>query len=91
MWKKKNNEKAHFEGLMYHLIKSSKNNDELPIGFHRSITIHEKEITKIKTTERNYQVSPYLKVVYDFDEHREKATYGKRYKKTVQGSKDNNL
>ena len=72
--KKKKIDIAHNNFLMYELILGSTGSDNLSIGFHRSITKCEQELTENKTTKRNYQVRLDLKDVFGFAEHQQNAT-----------------
>ena len=42
---------AHNFGLMYKLISSCKDRDDLSIGFYRDISTHERELSSNKTTQ----------------------------------------
>ena len=64
---------AHVICLMYKLISSSRDSDNLSIGFHRSNEAREKELTNNKTTKGNYHVRNYLKGVFGFAEHQVNA------------------
>ena len=72
---KEETDKAHVICIRYKLITSSRDSDDLSIGFHRSIEAREKELTNIKTTKRNYRVRIYLKGVFGFAEHQDNCTY----------------
>ena len=50
---------AHVICLRYKLISSSRDSDDLSIGFHRSIEARERELTNNKTTKGNYHVRIY--------------------------------
>ena len=67
---------ANFVCLMYKLIKSCKDSDNMSIGFLRVIDTGERELSISKGTKRNYHVGTYLKDVFGFAEHQESATYG---------------
>ena len=47
---------AHVICLMHKLISSSRDSDDLSIGFHRSNGVRERELNNNKTTEGNYHV-----------------------------------
>ena len=67
---------AHLVSLMYKLITSSKNSDDLSIGFDRSATRRRAEITNNKNVKGKFHVKIMLKDVFGFAEHQEKATFG---------------
>ena len=84
-------DKAHVICLMYKLISSSRDSDDLSIVFHRSNGVHERELTIIKTTKGNYRVRIYLKDVFSFAEHQDNCNYGLGCKLTLQRKKDNHV
>ena len=59
-------ENAHVVCLMYKLLSSSRDTDDLSIGFHGCNEARERELTDKKTTKGNYQVRIYLKDVFGF-------------------------
>ena len=61
---------------MYIIISPSRDDDDLSVGFHRSITAREKELTNNKTTKRNYQVRIRLGDVFGFAPDQHDCTYG---------------
>ena len=67
---------AHVNCLMYKLISSSRDSDDLSIGFHRRNEVRKTEPTNIETTEGNYHVGIYLKDIFGFAEHQNNCTYG---------------
>ena len=69
---------------MYKLIFSSKNNDDLSIGFDRSSARRRAEMTNNKSVKSKYHV----RIMFGFVECREKATYGLGYKLTLTRNKD---
>ena len=75
--------------LMYKLISSSRDSDDLTIRFHRSIEGRERELTNIKTTKGNYHVRIHFKGVFGFAVHQDNCTYGLGYKLTLQINSDN--
>ena len=79
---------AHLLSLMYILLASSKNSDDLSIGFHRSRNIKKDELAQNKNVKGKYHVRIMLKDIFDFAEHQEKATYGLGYKLTLTRNKD---
>ena len=74
---------AHVISLMHKLLSSSRNCDDLSIGFNRSIDARERELNNIKTTKRNYHVRIYLKDNFGFAERQDNCTYGLGYKLTL--------
>ena len=79
---------AHLVSLTYKLITSSKNSDDLSIGFDRSPNRRKDELAQNKNRKRKYHVRIMLKDILGFAEHQEKATYGLGYKLTLTRSKD---
>ena len=67
---------AHIVSLMYKPITSSKDSDDLSIGFDRSRARRQDEMTDNKRVKGKYHVRIMLKDVFGFAEHQEKATYG---------------
>ena len=82
---------AHVICLMHKLISSSRDSDDLSIGFRRSNGVREKEMTNIKTAKGDYHVRFYLEDIFDFAEHQDICTYGLGYKLTLQGNSDNHV
>ena len=80
---------AHIVSLMYKLLTSSKDSDDLSIGFDRNRGRRKNELTNNKTIEGKYHNRIYLKVIFGFAEHQEKGTYGLGYKLTLTGNTDN--
>ena len=79
---------AHFVSLMYKIITSTKNSDDLSIGFDRSRARRQDEMTDNKRVKGKYHVKIMLKHIFGFAEHQEKATYGLGYKLTLTRNKD---
>ena len=79
---------AHLVSLMYKLITSSKNSDNLSIGFDRSRARRHDKMTDNKRMRGKYHVRIMLKGVFAFAEHQQKATYGLGYKLTLKRNKD---
>ena len=73
------------------LISSSRDSDDLSVGFHRSIEAGERELTINKSARENYHVGIYLKDVFGFAEHQDNCTYGLGYKPTLQRNSDNHV
>ena len=79
---------SHIVYLMYKLITSSKNSDDLSIGFDRSRKRRRDKLAQNKNVKGKYHVRIMLKDVFGFVEHQEKATYGLGYKPTLTRNKD---
>ena len=67
---------AHLVSLMYKLITSSKNSDDLSIGFDRSMARRRDEMTNNKNVRGKSHLRIFLRDIFGFAEHQEKATYG---------------
>ena len=80
---------AHIVSLMYKLITTAKGCDDLSIGFDRDRTRRRNDLTNNKNVKGKYHVGIYLKDVFGFAEHQEKATYGLGYKLTLTRNNDN--
>ena len=74
---------AHIVSLMFKLLKSSKDSDCLSIGFDRSSDRRKRELTNNKTIKGRYHVRIYLKDIFGFAEHQEKASFGVSYRLTL--------
>ena len=79
---------AHLVSLMYKPITSSRNSDDLSIGFDRSRNRRRDELAQNKNVKGKYHFRIMLKDVLCFAEHQEKATYGLGYKLTLTRNKD---
>ena len=79
---------AHLVSLMYKLITSSKDSNDLSIGFDHSRNRRRDELALNKNIKGNYHLKIMLKDVFGFAEHQEKATYGLGYKLTLTRNKD---
>ena len=79
---------AHLVSLMYKLITSSKDSNDLSIGFDHSPNRRRDELALNKNIKGKYHVRIMLKDVFGFAEHQEKATYGLGYKLTLTRNKD---
>ena len=80
---------AHIVSLMYKLLTSSKDSDDLSIGFNRDRDKRKNELTNKKEIKSKYHIRIYLKDYFGFVEHQEKATYGLGYKLTLTRNTDN--
>ena len=79
---------AHLVSLMHKLITSSKDSNDLSIGFDNSRNRRRDELALNKNIKGKYHVKIMLKDVFGFAEHQEKATYGLGYKLTLTRNKD---
>ena len=79
---------AHIVSLMYKLITSSKDNNDLSIGFDHSRNRRRDELALNKNIKGKYHVKIMLKNVFGFAEHQGRATYGLGYKLTLTRNKD---
>ena len=77
--------------LMYKLISSSRDSDDLSSGFHRSNEARERELTNNKTTKGNYHVRICLSDTFGFAEHQDGCIYGLGYKLKLQRNNDNHV
>ena len=80
---------GHIVSLMYKLLTSSKDGDDLSIGFDRNRGRRKNELTNNKTIKGKYHIRIYLKDIFGFAEHQEKGTYGLGYKITLTRNTDN--
>ena len=79
---------AHLVSLMYKLITSSKDSNDLYIGFDYSRNKRKDELALNKNIKGKYHAKIMLKDVFGFAEHQEKATYGLGFKLTLTRNKD---
>ena len=80
---------AHIVSLMYKLLTSSKDSDDLSIGFDRNRGRRKNELSNNNTIKGKYHIRIYLKDIFGFAEHQEKGTYGLGYKLTLTRNTDN--
>ena len=80
---------GHIVSLMYKLLTSSKDGDDLSIGFDRNRGRKKNELTNNKTIKGKYHIRIHLKDTFGFAEHQEKRTYGLGYKLTLTRNTDN--
>ena len=80
---------AHIISLMYKLLTSCKDGDDLSIGFDRNRGRRKNELTNDKSIKGKYHIRIYLKDIFGFAEHQEKGTYRLGYKLTLTGNTDN--
>ena len=75
--------------LMHKLLSSSRDSDDLSIGYHGSNGARESELTNNKTTKGIYLVRNYSKDIFGDAEHQCNCSYGLGYKLTLQRNSDN--
>ena len=80
---------AHIASLMYKLLTSSKDGDDLSIGFDRNRGRRKNELTNNKTIKGKHHIRIYLADIFGFAEHQEKGTYGLGYKLTLTRNTNN--
>ena len=80
---------AHIVSLLYKLLTSSKDSDDLSVGFDRSRDRRKRELTNNKNIKGKYHIRIYLKDIFGFAEHQERGTYGLGYKLTLTRNTDN--
>ena len=80
---------AYIVSLMYKLLTSSKDSDDLSIGFDRNRGTRKNELANNKNIKGKYHIRIYLKGIFGFAEHQEKGTYGLGYKLTLTRNTDN--
>ena len=76
---------------MYELLSSAKGSDDLSIGFDLDRGRRQRELTDNKKIKGKYHVRIYLRDVFGFAEHQEKAPYGLGYKLTLTRNSDNGV
>ena len=79
---------AHIVSLMYKLITSSKDENDLSIGFDNSRNRRKDELALNKNIKGKYHLKIKLKDVFGFAKHQDKATCGLGYKLTLTRNKD---
>ena len=80
---------AQIVSLMYNLLTSSKDSDDLSIGFDRNRGRRKNELSNNKNIKGKYHIRIYLKHIFGFAEYQEKGTYGLGYKLTLTRNTDN--
>ena len=80
---------AHIVSLMYKLLTSIKDSDDLSIGFDCSRARRKSELSNNKNIKGKFHIRIYLKDNFGFAEHHEKETYGLGYKLTLTRNTDN--
>ena len=74
---------------MYKLLSSSRDSDDLSIGFDRSRDRRKRELNNNNTQKGKYHLRIYLKDVFGFAEHQQVGTFGLGYKLTWTRNTDN--
>ena len=80
---------AHIVSLMYKLLSSSRDSDDLSIGFHRNRDKRKRELLNNKTQKGKFHLRIYLKDVFGFAEYQETGTFGLSYRLTLTRITDN--
>ena len=80
---------AHPVCLIYKLVTSSKDSDDLSIGFDRNRGRRKNELTNNKSTKGKYHTRVYLTNIFGYAEHQEKGTYGLGYRFILTRNTDN--
>ena len=77
------NDHAHIVSLVYKIKTSSKDSDDLSIGFDRRRDRRRRELTNMKFQKRNYHVPIMLKGIFGIAKHQQTGTFGLCYKLTM--------
>ena len=80
---------SHFASLIYKIVTSSKDSDDLSIGFDRDRGRRKNELSNNKNIKGKYHTRIYLKDILGYAEHQEKATYGLGYRLIMTRNIDN--
>ena len=80
---------AHTACLMYNVITSSKDSDDLSIGFDRNRDRRKRELTNSKNIKGKCHTRIYLKKIFGYAEFQEKGTYGLSYRLILTRNTDN--
>ena len=80
---------AHTACLIYKVVTSSKDSDDLSIGFDRSHDRRKRELTNKKNIKGKYHTKIYLKNVFGYAECQDKGTYGLGYRFILTRNTDN--
>ena len=81
--------RAHIVSLLYKLLTSSKDSEDLSIGFDRSRDRRKRLLTDNKTIKGTCLVRIYFKDNFGFVEHQEKAIFDLGYKLTLTRNTNN--
>ena len=85
----KNIDHAHIVSLMYKFLSSSRDTDDLSIGFDRSRDKRRRELLNNKNQKGKFHLRIYLKDVFGFAEYQEVGTFGLSYRLTLTRNNDN--
>ena len=91
MEKKEGIDTAQLLYLKYNSKLSSKDSEDLSVGFHRDITTREIELNNNEVTKENYHVRTSLSDVFGFAEHQVNATFALVYEVTIRINSDNHV
>ena len=80
---------AHTVCLMYKVITSCRDCDDLSIGFDRDRNRSKNELTNNKNIKGKYHTRIYVKNIFGYAEHQEKGTYGLGYRLILTRNTDN--
>ena len=80
---------AHIVSLMYKFLSSSRDSDDLSIGFDRKRDRRKREVTNNKTQKGKFHLRIYVCDVFGFAEHQERGTFSLGYKLTLTRNTDN--
>ena len=73
------------------IFSSSRDSDDLSIGFHRSIQARERDLTNKKQTKGNYHVEFLIKDIFEFADDQLNCAYGLGYNITIERKKANHV
>ena len=82
---------SHIVSLMYKLITSAKDTNDLSIGFDRDRNRRQRELTNNKNQKGKFHLRIMLKDIFGFAEWQEKGTYGLGYKLTLTRNSDSSV
>ena len=77
--------------MLYKVIASARDTDDLSIGFNRDRKRRQNELTNNKNLKGKFDVRFMLKDVFAFAEHQEKVAFGLGYKLTLTRTTDNSV
>ena len=80
---------AHIVSLMYKLLSSSRDTDDLSIGLDRNRDKRKRELLNNKNQKGKFHLRIYLKNVFGFAEYQETGTFGLSYRLTLTRNTDN--
>ena len=80
---------AHIVSLMYKLFASTRDGDDLSIGFDRDGNRRQQELTNNRNMKEKYRIRIFLKENFGFAEYHEKATFALSYKLSLAKNSDN--